>query len=476
MADDDLKHLTSITEALHIHGWTHLDAIFLASLTMQAPTLLIGLHGTAKTFLVEQLAAALHLIYRHYNASLLNYDDLVGIPMPDEEGKHLHFVTTDSAIWEAEFVFFDEISRCRPDLQNKLFPIIHERRVIGMDLTSLQHRWAAMNPPAPDNPDAEAPQAYLGSEPLDPALTDRFYFIIPVPAWRDLNRKERLQVILGEDENEAVSSTLDFAALVSQCHDLIPTVEAAAHDWIGDYLMCALDLLEKAKLPQSPRRARILARNLITIHAARIVLEGEMVDMETSAEIALMYSIPQSATDTPPNATTLITIHRQAWEIINHLDNAVWRQILEESDVVRRVLIAEELGVTDEEMGRLITGVLGATLSQARKVGLAVAMFLAFSKRRTLPALAWEPLIRLARPVLTPSIVQYNALPPNEILLWNNEIRPWVCGLRDSADELTTIKINYILSGFPNLWRQNKWQEALGQFTQDLQDFQIAEF
>jgi len=475
MADDDIKHLVSITEALHIHGWTHLDAIFLASLTMQAPTLLIGLHGTAKTFLVEQLAAALHLVYRHYNASLLNYDDLVGIPMPDEEGKRLHFVTTDSAIWEAEFVFFDEISRCRPDLQNKLFPIIHERRVIGMELSCLQHRWAAMNPPSPDSPDVETPQTYLGSEPLDPALTDRFGFIIPVPAWRDLNRKERLQVILGEDENADVSSVLDFGALVAQCQTLIPTVEAASRDWIGDYLMCALDLLEKAKLPQSPRRARMLARNLIAIHAARIVLEGELVDMETSAEIALIYSIPQSATDTPPNATTLITIHRQAWEIINHLDNVVWRQILEEPDVVRRVLIAEELGVTDEEMARLITGVLSATLSQPRKVGLAVAMFMAFSTRRTLPAMAWEPLVKLARVVLTPAIVQYNALPPNEIQLWNNEIRPWVCGLRDSADEMTTVKINYVLSGFPNLWRQNKWQEALGQFNQDLQDFQIEE-
>ena len=77
-------------------------------------------------------------------------------------GRHPHagtgrlaprFVSTPGSIWDAEFVFFDEISRCRADLQNKLFPIVHERRVAGIDLHKLQHRWAAMNPPAPASVD-----------------------------------------------------------------------------------------------------------------------------------------------------------------------------------------------------------------------------------------------------------------------------------------------------------------------------------
>ena len=114
--------------------------------------LLVGEHGTAKTMLVERLAAALGLAFRHYNASLVNYDDLVGIPMPDERGG-LRFVGTPGAIWDAEFVFFDEVDRCRPDLQNKLFPIVHERRVAGVGLPRLRHRWAAMNPPSPDDDD-----------------------------------------------------------------------------------------------------------------------------------------------------------------------------------------------------------------------------------------------------------------------------------------------------------------------------------
>ncbi|HEX2622897.1 MAG TPA: MoxR family ATPase, partial [Phototrophicaceae bacterium] len=144
---------TGITEALAIRGWAHLDAVILAALATEAPLLLVGPHGTAKSLLVERIAAALGLDMRHYNAALLNYDDLVGIPLPDEAGNSLRFIQTPGTIWGAGFVFFDEISRCRADLQNKLFPIIHERRVVGIQLDQLRFRWAAMNPPAPDEPD-----------------------------------------------------------------------------------------------------------------------------------------------------------------------------------------------------------------------------------------------------------------------------------------------------------------------------------
>jgi hypothetical protein len=97
--------------------------------------------------LLERLAQALGLAYRFYNASLINYHDLVGIPLPDETQSSLRYITTPTAIWDAEVVFVDELNRTRPDLQNKLFPIIHERRVQGVELEKLLYRWAAMNPP-----------------------------------------------------------------------------------------------------------------------------------------------------------------------------------------------------------------------------------------------------------------------------------------------------------------------------------------
>ena len=152
MIQEVTTRTTSITQGLDVLGWSHLDPVLLASLATEAPLLLVGPHGTAKSLLVERIADALDLSLRHYNAALLNYDDLVGIPMPDEDGVNLNFIKTPGTIWGAGFVFLDEISRCRSDLQNKLFPIIHERKVVGIALEELRHRWAAMNPPAPEDP------------------------------------------------------------------------------------------------------------------------------------------------------------------------------------------------------------------------------------------------------------------------------------------------------------------------------------
>ena len=131
--------------------------VILAAVISGDPLLLIGRHGTAKSYLLSRICLALGLDWRHYNASLLNYDDLVGYPLPDDDGK-LKFVETPASIWGAQAVFLDEISRCRIDLQNKLFPIVHERRAQGLLLDGLRYRWAAMNPPLTDEDD----DGYIG--------------------------------------------------------------------------------------------------------------------------------------------------------------------------------------------------------------------------------------------------------------------------------------------------------------------------
>ena len=108
-----------LLQSLHIFGLDHLDPVVLAALADARPLLLVGPHGTAKSELL------------------------------------------------------DGISRCRPETQNKLFSIVHERRVQGLELARLRYRWAAMNPPAcTEDGDAMGEEAYLGSLPLDPALAD----------------------------------------------------------------------------------------------------------------------------------------------------------------------------------------------------------------------------------------------------------------------------------------------------------------
>ncbi len=40
----------------------------------------------------------------------------------------------------------DEISRCKPEHQHRLFSLVHKRKIQGLALTKLRYRWAAMNP------------------------------------------------------------------------------------------------------------------------------------------------------------------------------------------------------------------------------------------------------------------------------------------------------------------------------------------
>lgn len=475
MLTHNMRMKSEVSSLLGVQGWQHLDSIFLAALTSEAPVLLVGPHGTAKSLLVERISAVLGLEFRHYNASLLNYDDLVGIPLPEENNTRLQFVSTPGAIWQAEFVFFDEISRCRPDLQNKLFPIIHERKVVGMPLERLRHRWAAMNPPAPNDADLNSVgvEYYLGSEALDPALVDRFPFIVPVPNWGQLSKEDRRRVI-AFDSSDGPADDGYLLAMVRQCADLIPEVEADCGDWLTDYMMCVMDLLEQAKLSQSPRRARMLARSAAAVHAARIVLEGEEADLAESAELALLYGLPQTATEVPPAESKVVAVHRQAWEIAALMENDSWRTILEEPDLIERVALGIRMDVEAEEMTRLVTQALSADPSEPRKVGLATAMFLHFRRHNRLTPAAWEFLVKLAVRVLEPR-AKWLIVAPNspDMNMWN-DIKSWAEQHRDSG-ELGSLEANYILSGFPEFWRTNNWRDALDQFRKDLEMFNIKD-
>ena len=75
----------SILEVLGIGGCEAIQPLIVASLVTEDPVLLIGPHGTGKSFLLNQISAALGIEWRHYNASILNFDDLTGFPVPTSD-------------------------------------------------------------------------------------------------------------------------------------------------------------------------------------------------------------------------------------------------------------------------------------------------------------------------------------------------------------------------------------------------------
>src|SRR5450759_4450061 len=108
-----------LLDGLGLIGLDGLEPVVVAAVAAELPILLIGPHGTGKSLLLLRVAEALGLAWRHYNASLLSYDDLVGYPVPDGRGG-LDWLRTPATIWDAEAVFLDAINRCPPELQKKL--------------------------------------------------------------------------------------------------------------------------------------------------------------------------------------------------------------------------------------------------------------------------------------------------------------------------------------------------------------------
>jgi MoxR-like ATPase len=310
----------------------------------------VGKHGTAKSFLLERLAQAMKLEYRFYNASLLNYDDLVGIPVPTSDQTALRYISTPTAVWEAEVVFLDEINRTRPDLQNKLFPLIHERRVQGVDLTRLRYRWAAMNPPALDA-DSESSENYLGAEPLDPALADRFAFILEVPDWDSLTGSEQRSILLDQFKGRHRVPGLDRRAAL-ECQDRVRAPAggpAVHHDRVPDRVRVAA---WRNGASSVPRRLSTLMRNILAVHASRIALqqaaqprnakEPVEVDTETSVWTAVQHSQPSIAQTGRLDRHGLRAAHRHAWQLVGLDENDPWKSLLTIKDPVKRFIKAVE--------------------------------------------------------------------------------------------------------------------------------------
>jgi MoxR-like ATPase len=347
---------------LGLIGLGALEPVVLASLATESPLLLIGPHGSAKSLLLERLADALGLRWRHYNAALVNFDDLVGYPLPDAQGQ-LRFVQTPASVWGAQAVFIDEISRARPDVQNRLFPIIHERRVQGIALPDLRHRWAAMNPPVQDD-DEDSP--YLGSQPLDIALSDRFALQATMPDWRGFTEAQQEAVIRAEQSRpDPLAGTLWQAAIV-RTGELLPMVEAQWGASIARYVRILAALLDTAGCQLSARRAGMLARNLAAIHAARLCADID-ARIDDSAWIAALNSMPFAAAGQKFDASRLLACHREAWrQAAARADDPMGR-ILAERDPIARVRLAlAATGLPDGELTTVVTDALTATADGAR--------------------------------------------------------------------------------------------------------------
>lgn len=291
--------------ALGVYGFDPVEPLILAALVTEDPLLLIGPSGTGKTYLLNTLSEALGLEHRHYNASLISFDDLVGFPYPDKDNAAVKFLQTPATVWGAESVLIDEISRCKPEHQNRLFSLVHERRIQGVPLPKLRFRWAAMNPCSSDQSAAED---YAGSEALDPALADRFALFVQAADWTELTTGERLLVAAPAGEGRVAD---DGGCLRRDIegwrNEFLERLENCPAE-ILRYVTNAVSALNTAGIRMSPRRSRVMARSLL----AAVIVTGET--SEVICRLVLQASLPQPCWGVIPSREAVAAAHRLAWD------------------------------------------------------------------------------------------------------------------------------------------------------------------
>ena len=392
-----------ITEPLGLYGWKRAEPVLLAALLSEEPLLLVGAHGCAKSFVLERLAESLGMAFRSYNASLINYDDLVGVPLPDATRTKLDYLASPESIWDAEVVFIDEISRTRPELQNKLFPIIYDRRVQGRRLSRLVYRWAAMNPP-PTDEELEGDDAlYLGSEPLDAALADRFPYILSVPDWDDLSPSDQKKVLADQ-----FAGRHEFPVAI---HELVAEARTRYEALVPEltlrltaYVVTLVPKLRAARYDVSTRRATMLLRCVIAVHAARDVLAkrtgGEAPQLYDSALLALLNTLPDRARRTL-NAAELTALCKVAWDISFLDESDPFVQLMKIDDPVLRLrrMVARRIAVPPDRAAVVIGEGVARAQPHLRR-GLALVTYLASRERTDIPATTVELLAHEIAPVL----------------------------------------------------------------------------
>jgi len=433
--------------SLGIHGFGESEVQILASLATADPMLLIGPHGTAKSLLLTRLAEAIGLEFRHYNASLIAFDDLLGFPIPDGKGG-LRYAETPATVWHAQAVFFDEISRCRPEVQNKLFPIIHEKKVQGLDLKSLQYRWAAMNPPASIDGEAEG-ETYLGSEPLDVALADRFAFIIETPRWQDFTEEEKRAVLTEHSTLVDEKTSLLTKNLIKAARAIFGSQSDDFQSSVSDYILTLEPILLRAGIVLSPRRLNMLHRNIRASVAANEALGSPLNDSECLLR-TLAASIPDRAFGKACSPLKLQGSHKEAYAVNQLKKDNPLRRVMLEADSIARLSLLMNLKVEDKEFAsQVVMDTLSEMSEGAREAAISVLANAPLLGSLT-SAVASNLCEQYSRMLAAPSINETISSGSDRNHAWQRIVSA-IAGL-DPAKESTTLLSNLLA----DLWARKR--------------------
>ncbi len=299
--------------ALGLHGLSSVTSPVLAAWVTGDPLLLVGPHGTAKTALVERIAAALGHSFRAYDASKALFEDLIGFPDPSSlaEGR-VRYVPTALSLWDVSAVLIDEISRAAPSLQNKWLEVVRARRLMGLPLSDLRQVVAAMNPPG-----------YPGARPLDPALAGRFAYVVRMPTVAEMAPDDVAAIILTRSPEDApaipgraeraATDPEDLVALIERARARLVETLSAQGASLAPYVQGLARQLLHRDIALDGRRLSMIHRSLLACRAvdAERGIDGETAD-RTFAH--LRHLMPTAAMGEPMPDDVLYSAHSRAWD------------------------------------------------------------------------------------------------------------------------------------------------------------------
>ena len=163
------------------------------------PVLLMGAPGTAKTAMIEAIAAARGAYLEVVIASAQDPTTILGIPMPTEDRKYTEptmpgwarRVNEHHAAGEPTFLFIDELTTVAPSVMGPMLGVVQSRRADGWTLPAETRIVAAANPP----------DLAVGGWAIEPAMANRWVHIDwPAPhaewiAWASAQASPALRAI-----------------------------------------------------------------------------------------------------------------------------------------------------------------------------------------------------------------------------------------------------------------------------------------
>ena len=258
-----------------------------------------------------------------------------------------------------------------------------------------------MNPCSSDQSGGEE---YLGAEPLDPALADRFAVILEVGDWDALSDADRRLVANPAGEGTTANDGGRLKAALAQWQEAFAANLDHCPAPIVDYVCAATTALRDGGIRLSPRRARLITRTLL----AATIVKGIAPDaLGTPAVDALFRtvldaSLPQRAWGATPDADKVAAAHRLAWDatMLQGRDRWLHHFHLQRALDRKAQLLLE--ACPDPDTGTLAVEQLLANEPKERAAAFALAAYpAAVAGHLPIGAEAVNDLGRLAQPMLT---------------------------------------------------------------------------